>query len=303
MGNLMEKMEKIEKILFHTRFREMAFQSLESLLDLKAAGLKEIILTHIVPTEDVSFVPYGGFLKNEAERLVEAARIRFADWQEMLTQNNIRSKIIVEVGQTNAKILSIAEEENVDWIVTGRKKRTMFEMVYVGSHLLDILRRSDRPVLMDKFCAEYQDKSCVLTRTNTHIFSRPLLATDWSTPCEHARNHLVSLRPMIERVLIVHVLDERITRGRNGSFMKELESEGRDQLDSWRDWFDKNGIPAETHLTVGRPVSEIINLSRNYQSTLMVLGRTGKDWFEEYWLGGISHRVAEQSELPVLMIP
>ncbi|MFZ3046290.1 MAG: universal stress protein [Desulfatirhabdiaceae bacterium] len=296
-------MEKIKKILFHTRFREMAFQSLESLLDLRAAGLKKIILTHIIPTDDVSFVPYGGFLKDEAERLVEEARIRFVDWQYMLTQNNVQSKIRVEVGQPNAKILSIAEEENVDWIVTGRKKRTAFEMVYVGSHLLDILRRSDKPVLMGKFNVEYQKNGNILTRTNDHMFTRPLLATDWSAPCEHARKHLLALRPIIESVLLVHVLDDRTTRGRNGSFMKNLETETREQLSAWSDWFKQNGIATQTHLSAGRPVSEIINLSRDYQATLLVLGRTGKDWFEEYWLGGVSHRVAEQSELPVLMIP
>jgi nucleotide-binding universal stress UspA family protein len=74
-------------------------------------------------------------------------------------------------------------------------------------------------------------------------------------------------------------------------------------LNAWSDWFKQNGIATQTHLSAGRPVSEIINLSRDYQATLLVLGRTGKDWFEEYWLGGVSHRVAEQSELPVLMIP
>ena len=34
-----------------------------------------------------------------------------------------------------------------------------------------------------------------------------------------------------------------------------------------------------------------------------VMGRTGKDWLQEYWLGGVSHRVAEMSERPVLIVP
>jgi nucleotide-binding universal stress UspA family protein len=36
---------------------------------------------------------------------------------------------------------------------------------------------------------------------------------------------------------------------------------------------------------------------------MIVMGRTGKDWFKEYWLGGVSHKVAELSELPVMLIP
>ena len=50
---------KFEKILFYTRFREMAFNSLEAVLALKHAGLKEVVLTHVIPREDVAFVPYG----------------------------------------------------------------------------------------------------------------------------------------------------------------------------------------------------------------------------------------------------
>jgi nucleotide-binding universal stress UspA family protein len=54
---------------------------------------------------------------------------------------------------------------------------------------------------------------------------------------------------------------------------------------------------------MGRTVAEIIKMSRDYGATMIVMGRTGKDWFQEYWLGGVAHRVAELSELPVLLIP
>ncbi len=46
---------------------------METVLDLKNAGLKEMVLTYILPREEVSFVPYGGYLKEE-ERLKETAR-------------------------------------------------------------------------------------------------------------------------------------------------------------------------------------------------------------------------------------
>jgi nucleotide-binding universal stress UspA family protein len=54
---------------------------------------------------------------------------------------------------------------------------------------------------------------------------------------------------------------------------------------------------------MGRTVEEILKMSRDYGATMIVMGRTGKDWFREYWLGGVSHQVAELSELPVLLIP
>ncbi|MEN8780194.1 MAG: universal stress protein [Desulfobacterales bacterium] len=60
---------------------------------------------------------------------------------------------------------------------------------------------------------------------------------------------------------------------------------------------------AESYLSIGKTAAEILRLSREQKATMIVMGRNGKDWFQEYWLGGVSHRVAEISELPVLLVP
>ena len=60
---------KINKVLFHTRFRDLALNALDAVLELKKVGLKEIVLTSIIPRDEVAFVPYGGYLKDEEERL------------------------------------------------------------------------------------------------------------------------------------------------------------------------------------------------------------------------------------------
>lgn len=164
---------RFQTLLFHTRFRELAFNSLKSILELKAVGLKKVVLAHVIPREEVSFVPYGGILKDYLHRLQEEARLKFDDWIQTIGDAQLTFSQRVEVGSANARILDMAVEEKVDLIVVGRKKRTALEKVYVGTH----------------------------------------------------------------------------------------------------------------------------------GATMIVMGRTGKDWFQEYWLGGVSHQVAELSELPVLLIP
>ena len=76
-----------ETLLFHTRFRELAFNSLKSVLQLKAAGLKKVILVHVIPREDVAFVPYGGTLKEDEARIREEARLKFNEM--LLKKKNI----------------------------------------------------------------------------------------------------------------------------------------------------------------------------------------------------------------------
>lgn len=293
----------LKKILFHTRFREMAFNCLKSILTLKEVGLETIVLTHIIPREEVSFVPYGGYMKETEAQIKSEARIRFEDWQQTISEFGVESKIRIEVGLPNAEILTIADQEDVDLIVIGRKKRTLFEKVYVGSHILDILRRSNIPVLMGKYMAQYQLEGEELSRVNDHPFQRPMLATDWSQPSVNALQRLSSLKSLIEKILVVHNIGLKISKGIDKTSLAALEKESKDRLESYCRKLEEWGISSEYHLSMGRTVTELMRLSRDHDATMIVMGKTGKDWFQEYWLGGVSHRIAELSELPVLLIP
>jgi len=294
---------KFKKILFNTKFREMALGALEELLDLTEAGLKEIILVHVIERDEVAFVPYGGYMKEKEMAMRKKAEDQFEEWQAVLEKKGVASKVYIQVGVQNAVILDIANKEKVDLIVAGRKKRTLFEKVYVGTHLLDLIRRSAVPILMDKYMAEYEQDGKIITRINKRIFDRPILATDWSQPSSNAVDALIQLKRLASEVMVVHNIGVRISKSMSPAQLLEIEKESRDRLEEYCNRFASAGLKAKSYLSSGRTVPEILNLSRKQDASMIVLGRTGKDWLSEYWLGGVSHRIAETSELPVLLIP
>lgn len=294
---------KFEKILFNTRFREMALNAIEALLDLTKAGLKEVILVHVIEREKVAFVPYGGYMKEKEAHIKKKAGARFEKWREVLEKKGVKSKIYIQVGVQNAVILDIAGKEKVDMIVAGRKKRSLFEKVFVGTHLLDLIRRSPVPILMYKYMAEYEKDGKIITRINNHVFDRPMLATDWSQPSSNALDALTGFKGLASGVIVVHNIGVKISKAMSPAQLLELQKESRRRLKEYCRRLTAAGLKAESRLSSGRTSSEIINLSRQNKATMIVLGRTGKDWLSEYWLGGVSHRVAENSELPVLLIP
>ncbi|MBE9573119.1 MAG: universal stress protein [Proteobacteria bacterium] len=294
---------KFEKILFPTKFRELDFNSLESLLELKKAGLKEIVLTFVIPKEDVAFVPYGGYLKDEEERLREEARIRFEDWQESVSEKGIETKIRIEVGSPIPKIMSIAEEEKVDLIVAGRGKRTEIEEVYLGSHTLGLIRRATIPILVSKYMVRFEREGELATQVNGRIFSNPILATDWSKPSEKAMEVLMALKGSVKKAMVAHIIEVKIAKGHDKSGLERLEKESEKRLNEYCDTLKKNGIKAESHLSSGKSAPEIVRVAREHKASMIIMGTTGKDRFKEFWLGSVSHRVAEESELPVLLVP
>ena len=194
----------IKTVLFHTQFREMAFNALKSIIELKAAGLRKVILAHVIPREEVGFVPYGGTLKDDLKRMREEARIKFEDWVQTIDDPQLEFSQRIEVGATIAEIFDMVEEEKADLIVVGRKKRTVIEKVYVGTHILDILRRSKVPVLMSKYMVQYESQGESLTRTNEAIWKRPLLASDWSDPSRRALEATMGLKGLVEKIIVTH---------------------------------------------------------------------------------------------------
>ncbi|MDL1987497.1 MAG: universal stress protein [Deltaproteobacteria bacterium] len=294
---------EFKKILFPTKFRELAFNSLESILELKKAGLKEVVLTYIIPRDEVAFVPYGGYMKDEEERLREQARIRFENWQEAISAEGIESKIRIEVGNPVPKLLRIAEEEKVDLIIAGRKKRTVLGKVYVGSHTLELIRRSTVPVLVSKYMVRFEWEGDLITRVNDRLFTAPLLATDWSEPSEKALGLVSSFKELADKVMVTHIIGVKISKGLDKSELNRIEKESKERLEEYCDRLKKDGINAEPHLFSGRSAHEIVRVAREHKASMIVMGTTGKDRFKEFWLGSVSHRVTESSELPVLLVP
>jgi len=290
-------------VLFHTRFREMAFNSLEAVAALNASGLKKVVLTYVIDREEVAFVPYGGYLKKEEARIRETAETRFEEWRKMLATHGIESTFRIEVGDDNASILDVAETEKADLIVAGRKDRGLFEKIYVGRHILDLLRRSSVPALMGKYRVNYDSDGTELVKINDAIFTRPMLATDWSHPSQNAIEALKALSGVAEACVICHVIDEKLTKGIDEPAFEAIRQESRSRLDTVQQQLTGAPFNVSTCLAVGQTVPEILRTSREQEASMIVMGRTGKDWFEEYWLGGVTHRVAELSELPVMVVP
>lgn len=293
---------KIEKILFPTKFGELAFNALESLLTLKYAGLREVVLYHVIPRDEVGFVPFGGYLKEEEERLREEKRIQFEDWQHSLSAAGVNSKIVIDVGDPVPSILSMAEREQVGLMVVGRKKIGP-EMSFLGSHTLQLITRSPVPTLVSKHLVEFDWEGERVTRINDKIFKSPLLATDWSGPSEKALDLLISLVGVVEKAYLGHVIGADLIKDLDKAELHRIEIESRERLERSCARLKSAGIAAEPHLGVGGGPIEIIRISREVEASMIIMGTTGKDRLRDLFLGSSSHQVAQSSELPVLLVP
>jgi len=296
-------MKPIEKILFTTTFKEFAFKSLETMFVLKNCGMREILLCHIISRDEVGFVPFGGYLKKEEERLTQEARIKFEDWQRTLKEKGIDCRIIISVGDPVHEILHIANDENVDLVVVGKKEKTLITNPFISSCTLEILRRCERPVLMRKYVITYKLNDEELTKINDHPFDAPMLVTDWSETSMRAMEFMTSMKGAMKKAILFHNIDEKALRHKSVEELKKIEKEEMSRLEHHCNLLKDSGIETECHLGAGETVEEILRVSRERQASTIIMGTTKKRGIKELFIKSISHEIAKVSELPTLLVP
>ena len=287
---------EFKKMLFVTNFEKLWFDALESLLDLRKSGLNHVVFLHVIEKDKIAMHRGKGYLKEEEVGLKQMADVRFIDWAESIFEKGMECGAYVVVGNYIPKILSTAEAEKANLIVIEAHERTKLEKLYADSTVLELLRRTKIPVLIHKYMLPSG-------KTNENPFETPLLATDWSSPCERAMEQIIDIKNSIKKVVVVHVVSEDTMKGKSKLELQMLQKENKKRLEEVRTTFENEEIEAETHLCMGEAVSQIENASREYGATMIVTGTTGKGAWRARWLGSISQQLAESSELPTLLIP
>ncbi|NOZ69852.1 MAG: universal stress protein [Deferribacteres bacterium] len=293
----------IEKILFPTKFRELAFDALETLFVLKEAGLREVLLLHVILREDVGFVPFGGYLKEEEERQREEARIRFEDWQKSLSEKGINSRIIIRVGDPVHEILTVAEKEQAGLIVVGRKKRIDVEDSFIGSYTHKIITRTKIPTLVSKYMVQFQWDDATLTKVNGNPFEAPLVVVDWTELSGRVVEFLSGLCGAVRKASVFYNLDADTLRGRSESEISRIKEDSLRKLQSYCGKLESCGMEAQPHLGAGDILEEILRVSRERKSSMIMIGNTCEQHFLDRMLHrSISYEVTRISELPVLLV-
>ncbi|PIU50471.1 MAG: universal stress protein [Desulfobacterales bacterium CG07_land_8_20_14_0_80_52_14] len=286
----------IKKLLFVTKFDQLWFDALQSLLDLRQAGLAHIVLLNVIEREKVALHRGTGYRKDEEVKLREMANIRFIEWAEHLFEIGLEVGAYITVGNLVHQVITTCEKEKVDLIVIGRPRQGMLEQIFSGSDVVEIIRRSKTPVLVYKYLHQEPQQA-------ERPFERPLLAMDWSPASQRSVLYLKELKGIISEIHVMHVIEEKSLKSLSGMTVQKARKESRSRLEEVCEQFEKDGIPAVLHVYAGKPVEEIEKAARECQSTLIVVGSSTQAFWKERFIGSIPEALAVKSIFPTLLIP
>jgi len=284
-----------QKMLFATRFNELTFDALESLLDLCRAGLNHIVLLNVIERDRVAMFRGTGYQKSEEVKLKEVANINFIQWAETLFERGLEVGVYIVVGTLVQQVAKAARNENADLIVVGRPTRSRLDQLLQGSDLFALIRRTHVPVLV------YKDaRPDNLERERP--FWRPLLATDWSPAAEYAVECLAELKDVVEEIHVVHVGREEELESLSAMAVQGFRKASRERLAAVCEKLASHGIKAHPHLYVGSRYEEVHKAAREWRSSMVVIGASSKGAWHERMIGSFPRRLTEKSDLPTLIV-
>ena len=286
----------IKKLLFVTKFEELGFDALQSLLSLRKASLNHVVFVNVIERDRVAMHRGAGYLKEEEIRLRETANIRFIDWAEDLFEMGMEVGVYIVVGSMVSEVIKAAKKEESDLIVIGRPHKGVLEQLYAGSDVTELLRRAAIPVLVYKHLSE---TAIALEKP----FDRPLLAVDWSPASLRAAEYLKVIKDIIQEIHIVHVVSQKELKGTSAMDIQSIRKKTRKKLEKICDFFEDSGVKADAHVYIGNAEQEIEKAARDHQASMIVLGSSGKTAWAERWLGSTPQSIAEESIYPTLLIP
>jgi nucleotide-binding universal stress UspA family protein len=287
---------EFKKLLFVTKFEELGFDALRSLLNLRKSALEHVVFVYVIERERVAMRRGKGYQKDEEIRLRETANIRFIDWAGGLFEQGMEVGCHIVVGGLVPEVIKAARKEDADLIVIGRSHKGVLEHLYSGSDVTELLRRAWTPVLVYKHLSE-------TAISVEEPFERPLVAIDWSPSSLRAVDYMKALKNVVQEVNLVHVALEKDLKDPSAMGIQKVRKEARNKLEKICESFEAAGIKAKEHVYIGDANEEIEKAARDCQATLIVLGSSSKTAWVERWLGSTPRKIAEESIYPTLIVP
>lgn len=283
-----------ERVIVATDFSEAAEAVVDCVPSLAAAGLREVVLVHVLHV-----VNTPGF----EEMLRAAAEPELARQAERLRAHGLVVRTEMRVGVPAVALADSAREEGASAIVVGSHGRSGLMRILLGSVSMALLHHATVPVLLVRvqLCETDQGISCEVQCVDP--FAHLLFPTDFSAPADEA---LAWLKGVVAqtgaRVTLLHVQD-RVVMKRQMERLEEFNREDTQRLEHIAEELRAAGAGAvATEVRLGTPAQVITELAGD-QASLVVMGTRGRGAVEDLVVGSVALQVARKSPIPVLFVP
>lgn len=281
-------MGRYRKILVAVDGSESSLHALRESFKLASNEKSWITVVSVIPSFDGDMELVGvpdirTALRQPFEKALGVAK-------EIANAERALIKAIGEEGEPYERIVDLADAENCDLIITGRKGTRHLERSLMGSVTARVIGHSQRDVL-------------VVPNGSRVGWEKILIATDGSRysriAAERAIDFAKSYGSELRVVSVVDVPSEFYAEAPNA--VDEMISKAKGYVEDIRLQAETEGIKAESFVREGEAYQIITDLAKKEKVNVIVMSSHGRTGLKRLLMGSVAEKVIGHAPCPVLV--
>ena len=282
-------MGKYRKILVAVDSSESSRNALHQAFKLANEEKCWITVTSVVP-------PYEGEIEILGVKDIKAALRKPCDdalgeVEKIAKNERMLVKTVCEEGEVYERIVDLADAENCDVIVMGRRGLRRIERTLIGSVTARVIGHTQRDVL-------------VVPNGTTVGWKTIVLATDGSkysaAAAERAIAFAKSYGGELKVLSVVDVPTEFYAEAPKA--VEDLVQKAKGFVADVKKQAEAAGVPAETFVMEAEAYRAVNNLAQEQKANMIVLGSHGRTGLRRLLMGSVTEAVIGHASCPVLVV-
>ncbi|MFA5355107.1 MAG: universal stress protein [Thermodesulfovibrionales bacterium] len=280
----------VKKVLVAIDGSESGMNALRQSFRLAAQEKSWITVVCVVP-------PYQGDLDmvgvgNVMEAMRKPCEDALKEAESMAKAEGALIKTVCEEGEAYERIIDLAEAENAELIIMGRRGLSGLERALMGSVTARVIGHSRRDVL-------------VVPRTATEVsWKRILLAIDGSKYSAAAIERAIDFAEGYGGELrIISVVDLPTEfYGEAPNVVDDIIGKAKGYVEAAQKKAGERGVRAETFVREGETHQVIADMAKELQADTIVMGSHGRTGLKRLLMGSTTEKVIGYASCPVLVV-
>ena len=260
---------------------------------LSVLGFKEyVIVKNMVAKTDRKI------LTSEGTGIYDAAK--------KLNKSGVKTEI-VEVNDIPIKEINyLAKKGDQDsLILVGGRSSSLTKRIFEQDFAYNLIQNPAKPILIVRIKEGNNNSIYSVPKDGFNLNSRILFATDFSTNSYNAFDYIKELvKKGAKNITLMHVQDVSVISPYLDYKLPEFNKIDRKRLYKMKEILEELGdVSVDIVLDIGRPFKIITNYIAKNNVGLIVMGRQGKGFISDLFIGSTSNNVAMRADTSVLLIP
>lgn len=282
-------MGKYRKILVAVDTSESSKNALHQAFKLANEEKCWITVTAVVPPYEGEIEILG--VKDMRAALRKPCEDALAEVEKTAKTERMLVKTVCEEGEVHERIVDLADAENCDVIVMGRRGLRQIERALIGSVTARVIGHTQRDVL-------------VVPKESVVGWKKIVIATDGSKHSAAATERAISFAKSyggeLRVVSVVDVPTEFYAEAPKA--VEDLVKKAKGYVSDVKKLAEAAGVKAETFVGEAEADEAITNLAKEQNADMVIIGSHGRTGLRRLLMGSVAEKVIGYAPCPVLVV-